>query len=125
LQDEGCYCYHYYFIIIIYITVAYQEHGDADLQEDPDDDDDVAVDEDGDDQVERAVVGAHSDEAIELGGAAESAKALRTLLCTFLQARFTNPLPFPAPRTPTLDCSPVFSKAQVSLPSCYGSSQAK
>ncbi len=49
---------------------THQKHGHADLQEDPDDDDDIAVDEDRDDHVERAVVGAHSDEAVELSGAA-------------------------------------------------------
>ena len=48
---------------------THQQHGDADLQEDPDDDDDVAVDEDRNDHIERAVVGVHSNEAVELGGA--------------------------------------------------------
>ncbi len=83
------------------------------MQEDPDDDDDVAVDEDGDDQVERAVVGAHSDEAIELGGAAESAKALRTLLCTFLQSRFTLPTILPRPSYATTRLFPSFLKGSI------------
>jgi hypothetical protein len=52
-----------------YIAATYQEHCDADLQEDPHDDDNVAVDEERDDYVERAVLGAHSDEAIQLEAA--------------------------------------------------------
>ncbi len=51
---------------------THQENCDADLQENPDDDDDVAVDEDRDDDVERTIVGVHSDEAIKLGEAAQS-----------------------------------------------------
>ena len=55
-----------------WITAStHQEHGNANLQKDPDNNDDVAVYEDSNDHVERAVVGVHCDEAVELGEAGQ------------------------------------------------------